>query len=82
DELCAQYIEALLRGEKPDFGEMRHRIVEAPSTSKFFDPAQPQYRPEDLELALELNKFDFAMRLIPDSPPYIVKTYPSQTRQR
>ena len=82
DELCAQYIGALLRGEKPDFDEMRHRIVAAPSTSKFFDPAQPQYHPEDLELALELNKFDFAMKLIPDSPPYIVKAYPSQTRQR
>jgi len=82
DEFCAQYIEALLRGEKPDFDEMRRRIAAAPSISKFFDPAQPQYHPEDLEMALELNKFDFAMKLIPAAPPYIVKVYPSQTRQR
>ena len=82
DELCAQYIEALLRGERPDFTAMRHRIMAAPSVSKFFDPAQPQFHQEDLEMALELDRFSFAMRLIPDDPPYLVKVYPPQTLQR
>ncbi|KYH38573.1 MAG: 2-phosphosulfolactate phosphatase, partial [Candidatus Bathyarchaeota archaeon B23] len=82
DELCAQYIEALLRGGEPDFEEMKRQILRSASASKFFDPAQPQYHPEDLEMALQLNRFDFAMRVMGGEPPYIVKVYPPQTLQR
>ena len=32
-------------------------------TQKFFDPAQPQYHPQDVEMALQINRFRFAMRV-------------------
>ena len=63
DESCAEYIEGRLRGEKPDFNEMRRRIMAAPSGAKFFDPARPQFREEDFHLALELDRFGFVLRV-------------------
>ncbi len=63
DESCAEYIEGRLRGEKPDFNEMRRRIRATPSGAKFFDPARPQFREEDFHLALELDRFRFVLRV-------------------
>ncbi len=63
DESCAEYIEGRLRGEKPDFDEMRKRIRAAPSGAKFFDPARPHFREEDFHLALELDRFGFVLRV-------------------
>ncbi len=63
DESCAEYIEGRLRGEKPDFNEMRRRIKAAPSGAKFFDPSQPNFREEDFHLAMELDRFEFILRV-------------------
>ncbi|MEE8354423.1 MAG: 2-phosphosulfolactate phosphatase [Candidatus Bathyarchaeia archaeon] len=63
DESCAEYIEGRLRGEKPDFNEMKRRIKAAPSGAKFFDPSQPNFREEDFHLAMELDRFEFILRV-------------------
>ena len=63
DESCAEYIEGRLRGEKPDFNEMKRRIKAAPSGAKFFDPSQPNFREEDFHLAMELDRFGFILRV-------------------
>ena len=64
DESCAEYIEGLLEGRRPDFEEMRGRIRASPSGAKFFDPSKPQFREEDFRLALELDRFDFVLRVV------------------
>jgi 2-phosphosulfolactate phosphatase len=63
DESCAAYIEGRLRGELPDFEEMRRRIRASPSGSKFFDPSQPHFREDDFILAVELDRFDFVLKV-------------------
>jgi 2-phosphosulfolactate phosphatase len=73
DESCAEYIEGRLRGEKPDFNEMRRRIRAAPSGAKFFDSARPQFREEDFHLALELDRFGFVLRVEAAEIPYVVR---------
>ena len=32
-------------------------------TQKFYDDSQPQFHPQDVELALQLNRFPFAMKI-------------------
>ena len=32
------------------------------ATQKFFDDSQPQYHPKDVELALDINKYPFAIK--------------------
>jgi phosphosulfolactate phosphohydrolase-like enzyme len=61
DEGCAEYIEGRLRGQPPDFDDIRRRIKDTPSGAKFFDPSQPQFREEDFHLALQLDRFDFVL---------------------
>jgi len=76
DELCANYIEAALKGETLDFAEIRRRIRAAPSGAKFFDPAQPQFREEDFHMALDLDRFDFILRVVRDGGLHVVKERP------
>ena len=63
DEQCALYLRNLLEGRKPSEEAVRSVVMEGGQTQKFFDPAQSQYHPEDVELALQLNRYPFAMRI-------------------
>lgn len=76
DESCAEYIESRLRGHTSDFGEMKERIRAAPSGAKFFDPAQTQFREQDFHLAMELDRFDFVLRVERGEIPYVVRVNP------
>ena len=73
DESCAEYIEERLKGESPNFAEMKRRIRAAPSGAKFFDPSRPQFKEEDLHLAMELDRFGFVLRVEDAEVPYVVK---------
>ena len=75
DESCAEYIEGLLEGRRPDFEEMRGRIRASPSGAKFFDPSKPQFREEDFRLALELDRFDFVLRVVRGYPLMVVREF-------
>ena len=63
DEQCALYLRNLLEGREPDPAAVRQLIMAGGATEKFFDPAQPQYHPQDVELALQISKYPFAMRV-------------------
>lgn len=63
DEQCALYLRNLLEGREPDPDALRQLIMAGGATEKFFDPAQPQYHPQDVELALQISKYPFAMRV-------------------
>lgn len=63
DEQCALYLRNLLEGRKPDPEAVRSLIMDGGQTQKFFDDNQPQFHPKDVELALQINRFPFAMRV-------------------
>ncbi len=63
DEQCGLYLRNLLEGRKPDSSAVRALVMDGGQTQKFFDEAQPQYHPQDVELALQLNRYPFAMRI-------------------
>ncbi len=62
DEQCALYLRNLLEGRVPEAEAVRSLVMEGGQTQKFFDDAQTQYHPQDVELALQLNRFPFAMK--------------------
>jgi 2-phosphosulfolactate phosphatase len=76
DESCAEYIEGVLEGREPDFERMKRRIRASPSGAKFFDPSRPQFREEDFRLALELDRFDFVLRVVEGDRLTVVKETP------
>ena len=63
DEHCGIYLRNILEGRKPDFDAVRTLILAGGATQKFFDPRQPQYHPEDVTLALEADRYSFAMKI-------------------
>ena len=63
DEQCALYLRNLLEGRKPEADAVRNLVMNGGQTQKFYDDSQPQYHPQDVELALQLNRFPFAMKI-------------------
>ncbi len=63
DEQCGIYLRNIIEGRKPDFGSVKSLIMTGGATQKFFDGLQPQYHPQDVDLALEIDRYPFAMRI-------------------
>ena len=63
DEHCGIYLRNLLEGRDPDPAAMQSLIMQGGATQKFFDDTQPQFHPKDVELALQVNKYPFAMKV-------------------
>lgn len=63
DTLCAEYIKSLLTGTSIDM-EKEMEQLKYTSGAKFFLPENQEVFPEaDFHMCLELNKFDFVLRL-------------------
>jgi 2-phosphosulfolactate phosphatase len=73
DELCADYIEARIKGERPDFGEMRAKIRADPQGAKFFDPRQSHFKERDFHLAMSLDTFGYALKVVRGDLPFLAK---------
>ena len=63
DEQCALYLRNLLQGRQPDPEAVRSLVLTGNDTPKFFDESQPQYHPQDVELALQISRYPFAMKV-------------------
>ena len=63
DEHCGIYLRNLLEGRRPDFDAVKSLIMSGGATQKFFDSGQPQFHPEDVTLALEADRYPFAMSI-------------------
>ena len=73
DELCAEYLEARLRGDHPHFSAMKRLIRADPQGAKFFDPTQTSFREGDFHAAMSLDRFDFALRVNRGPPMRVEK---------
>jgi 2-phosphosulfolactate phosphatase len=78
DLACAQYIAALVEGAVPDPAPFLERTRRSTAGRRFLPGHLPQYRPGDLERALDVDRFGFAMPIErrddllvmrPDPPP-------------
>jgi 2-phosphosulfolactate phosphatase len=71
DEFLADYLQTRLHREEPDFNDMKLRIREGSQGAKFFDPTQPQFVEGDFHAAMDLNRFNFILKVMGDGRPYI-----------
>ena len=71
DILCARYIKALLEGEDPSAVLRKVPLLRYSEGRKFFDPAQQDRFPEaDFALCTDVDRFDFAMRVVRSGSGY------------
>ncbi len=70
DDLYAECLGQMLRGQPAPLAEVRDRLRSAPAARKFFDPACDWAPRDDFDYCTEVDRFDFVLRLrrVPGQP--------------
>lgn len=63
DELCALHLRNLLEGRSGDPEAVRRAILAGGEAARFLDPASGHGHPSDLDIALDVDRYDFAVRV-------------------
>lgn len=63
DELCAIHLRNLLEGRPGDRDALRRVILAGGEIAHYHDPARPHLHPADLDIALDIDRYDFAIRV-------------------
>jgi 2-phosphosulfolactate phosphatase len=63
DELCAIHLRNRLEGRPSDADAIRRLILAGGEVRRFHDPSRPYLHPEDVDIALDIDRYDFAIRV-------------------
>jgi 2-phosphosulfolactate phosphatase len=63
DELCATHLRNRLEGRPGDPDAIRRLILAGGEVGRFHDPARPYLHPADVDIALDIDRYDFAIRV-------------------
>jgi hypothetical protein len=63
DELCAIHLRNLLEGRPGDADAVRRLILAGGEVGRFHDPARPYLHLEDIDIALDIDRYEFAVRV-------------------
>ena len=63
DELCAIHLRNRLEGRPGDAEAVRRLILAGGEVGRFHDRSRPYLHPEDVDIALDLDRYDFAIRI-------------------
>lgn len=63
DEMCALHLRNLLQGRPGHAEAVRQIILASRDVARFHDPARPDSPPGDLDIALDIDRYDFAIRV-------------------
>ena len=74
DMACAEYLEELLKGKRPDVKPFIQRVLESKDAFPHLDPKQRGFPLSDLEYCAQIDKFDFAMPITRDNGKFIMRT--------
>jgi 2-phosphosulfolactate phosphatase len=61
DEVCAMHLRNILEGRRGDSHAVRQMILTGAEVARFHDPDRPHLHPEDVEIALDIDRYDFAI---------------------
>lgn len=65
DSMCGIYLKNELEGFPNSFETLARYLRTAPSAEKFLDPGKDYAPARDLDLCLDLNRFDFVLAAVP-----------------
>jgi 2-phosphosulfolactate phosphatase len=63
DELCAIHLRNRLVGRPGDPDAIRRLILAGGEVRRFYDPSRPYLHPEDVDIALDIDRYDFTVRV-------------------
>jgi 2-phosphosulfolactate phosphatase len=73
DVACAEYLEALLRGQKPDPAAYIDRVYKSRDALFHLDPNRPEFPRSDLDHCTHIDAFDFAMSVTKENGRYVMR---------
>ena len=79
DEQCALYLRNLLLGGRPDPDAVRKLVSASVDAAKFRNPELPHFHPGDLEIALDIDRYDFAIRVATENGLPVARAVGGQT---
>jgi 2-phosphosulfolactate phosphatase len=72
DLACAEYLEQLLRGDRPEVQPFVRRVLEYVDAFPDLDPARREFPLSDLDYAARIDQFDFAMPVTREDGKFIM----------
>jgi 2-phosphosulfolactate phosphatase len=72
DELCAIHLRNLLEGRPGNAEAIRQVILAGGEIAHFADPQRP-YHPRDLDIALDIDCYDFAIRVVMEDGRHVAR---------
>jgi 2-phosphosulfolactate phosphatase len=76
DLACAEYLEALLKGDRPDTKPLIQRVYDSRDALEHLDPAQTIFPLSDLGYCTQIDRFDFAMPVLREDGMLIMRCLP------
>jgi 2-phosphosulfolactate phosphatase len=73
DIACAEYLEELLRGNRPDVKPFLRRVFESKDAFPHLNPEQRAFPRSDLDYCTQIDKFDFAMPIAREDGKLIMR---------
>lgn len=73
DELCAIHLRNLLEGRPGDAEALRRVILAGGEIAHYGDPARPHLHPGDLDLALDVDRYGFAIRVVLEEGQFVAR---------
>jgi 2-phosphosulfolactate phosphatase len=75
DELCALYLRNLLQGRRPDPQAICRLVQQSGEAARLAALHPPHGYPQDLEIALEIDKYDFAVRIAKEKDFFMARRH-------
>jgi 2-phosphosulfolactate phosphatase len=63
DEVCAIHLRNRLEGRPGDRRAVQRLILAGGEVTRFHDPSRPHLHPQDADIALDIDRYDFAVRV-------------------
>jgi 2-phosphosulfolactate phosphatase len=74
DLVCAEYLEALLKGQKPDIKPFAQRVYDCKDAEHHLDPNRPEFPETDLDYCTQISRFNFSMPITRENSQLIMCT--------
>jgi len=73
DIACAEYLEELLKGNRPNAKPFLQRVLESKDAFPHLDPEQRAFPRSDLDYCTQIDRFDFALPITRESGRFIMR---------
>ena len=77
DVSCAEYLESLLKGQKPEITAFVKRVYDCKDAEYHLDPSRPEFPETDLDYCTQVDRFKFSMLITRENEQLVMRTVKS-----